>query len=79
MKNVRQLSAHFYLCPGLIIRAIMARISNFGPSWSEVPGMKNVDQLGPHFNFRPSWAEVLGAENGDHHGHKKLLVNLTRS
>ena len=59
---MRQLGAHFCLRPGQIIRANLARISNFGPSWSEVPGMKNVDQLGPHFNFCPTWAEVSDAK-----------------
>ena len=55
MKNVRQLGAHFYLCPGQIIRAIMAHISNFGSGWSEVPGKKNVDQLGPHLTTAHHW------------------------
>ena len=57
-KMCANLAHIFAFDSGQIIRAIMARISNFGPTWSEVPGMKNVDQLGPHFNFRPSWAEV---------------------
>ena len=60
--NVSQLGSRFTIDAGQIIRAIMARIYNFGPSWSEVPGMKNVDQLGPHFNFCPTWAEVSDAK-----------------
>ncbi len=55
--NVSQLGSHFYYRLGPIIRAILAHISNFGSSWSEVP-CKNWAHHGPSFHFCPTWAEV---------------------
>lgn len=61
----------FTIDSGQIIRAIMARISNFGSTWSEVPGTKMWTNLvhistsvhhGRQFRMRkhgPSWSRFL--------------------
>ena len=68
-KMCANLAHIFAFDSGQIIRAIMERISNFGPTWSEVPGVTTWTIMVQVFTSA-QLRQKFPPKNGDHHGHK---------